>query len=431
MSDTPKQPSEDEADLPPEAAAVSPGGREGDRDASRQAGSAVRGSQGSASSPKPAAAPRRGGRGLGVLALLVALAALGLAGWPWWLAWQGEDDSGRLRSVLEEDLQREIATVTQQQRDRLERLAQEQRQQIETAVSAQDERSDERLQDLGRRLERSERELAALLARVESQTASLAEREQELEATVAGLRRAFTELAGQVQEASPPDTREWRIAEAAYLLRIANQRARLERDLEGASSLLAAADGILAELDDYSLVPVREALVEARAALAAQPAVDRVALYLELEALALEVDALPMQEPQFRPLGAGDEAAAEDSGLWATLERRLLGLFDFRLHRGEQVRPLLTPDASFWRHHNIRLRLSQAQLALLRGEQEVWTGSLNGVAAWIRELPDATELADEASALAKRPVRVSAPDISEPLKRLDALRRRVPMGANP
>lgn len=430
MSDTPKQPSEDEAELPAEAAAAS--SSQGSSEGSSDSGSEGRSPKaaGSRKSAKPEA-PRRGGGGLGAFALLVALGALGLAGWPWWLAWQGEDDSGRLRSALLEEMQNEIASVEQQQRERLARLEQDQQQRIETAISVQEQRAEERVENLRRRLDRSERELSALLASVESEASSLAEREQELEATVAGLRRAFSDLAGQVVEASPPDSREWQVAEAAYLLRIANQRARLERDLEGASNLLAAADDILAELDDYSLVPVREALVEARAALAAQPAVDRVALYLELESLGLAVDALPMQGPQFRQLEALDDAAAEDAGLLATLERRLGGLFDFRRHRGEQVRPLLTPDASFWRHHNIRLRLSQAQLALLRGEQEVWTGSLTGAAAWIRELPDASALADDAAALAARPVRVTAPDISEPLQRLDAVRRRVPMGANP
>lgn len=428
MSDTPKQPLEDETEGSAEAPAVS------------NAGSSGKGS-GSSPSGKPDA-PRRGGIGLAVFALLFALVALGLAGWPWWLAWQGEDGDGRLRAGLLEEMQAEIATVERQQRDRLARLEdeqrgrlasleQQQRQLLETAVSAQDDRAAERSEALRRRLDRSERELSTLLAEVESQADSLQERERELEAAVVGLRRAFSDLAGQVIEARPPDSREWRIAEAAYLLRIANQRARLERDLRGAHSLLSAADDVLADLDDYSLVPVREALVEARAALAAQPAVDRVALYLELEALALAVDALPMQGPEFRGLGAANDDPAESSGLLATLERRLEGLFDFRRHRGEQFRPLLTPDASFWRHHNIRLRLSQAQLALLRGEQEVWVGSLNGAAAWIREFPAGGELAEEVASLAHRPVRVLAPDISEPLRRLDAVRARVPMGANP
>jgi len=411
LSDTPKQPSEDEPESPAKAPAetISMGGGKGG---------------------KPDA-PRRGGRGLGAFALLVALAALGLAGWPWWLAWQGEDDTGRLRAGLLQEMEGQLASLDREQRERLAQLEQAQRALLESAVSDQDDRAEERVQALRQRLDRSERQLATLLDDVESQAASLQERERELEATVAGLRRAFSDLAGQVVEASPPDTREWRIAEAAYLLRIANQRARLERDLRGAHDLLAAADGVLSEIEDYSLVPVREALVDAKAALAAQPAVDRVALYLELESLALAVDALPMSRPEFRQPDMAEDTSVEDSGLLATLERRLRGLFDFRRHRGEQVRALLTPDASFWRHHNIRLRLSQAQLALLRGEQEVWAGSLTGAAAWIREFPDAAALADEAEALAERPVRVSAPDISEPLRRLDAVRTRVPMGANP
>ncbi|MCC5888836.1 MAG: uroporphyrinogen-III C-methyltransferase [Gammaproteobacteria bacterium] len=409
MSDTPKdrseEPAESPATSPPEDSGPPPSGKPGDA--------------------------RRGGGGLAALALLLALVALGLAGWPWWQAFQGDDDSGRLRAGLLSELQQRLDAANEEQRARLVRLEQETRQLLEDAVAASEDRAEETGQTLRRRLERGERDLASLLAEVESGAASLAERERELEATVAGLRRAFSDLAGQVVEARPPDTREWRIAEAAYLLRIANQRARLERDLRGAHDLLAAADDILSQLDDYSLVPVREALVQAKAALAAQPAVDRVVLYLELEAVALGVDALPIRGPEFRAADPATDAGADGAGVLAALERRLRGLFDFRRHRGEQIRPLLTPDGSFWRHHNIRLRLSQAQLALLRGQQEVWAGSLLGAEAWIREFPEAAELADEVAALAERPVRVTAPDISEPLRRLDAVRTRVPMAANP
>lgn len=410
MSDTPKQAGE----------AAEPGSVEGaEADAAKAPGS----------SPADQRQTRRG-NGLGGLALLLALIALGLAGWPWWLAWQGEEVGGRLGASQLAEWQDQRAAAEEEQRRRFQQMEQAQRQLMEAALAQRDDRAEEAAEALGRRLERSDRELARLLTEVQEQAEAVSVRERELEATVAGLRRAFSDLAGQVAQARPPDSREWRIAEAAYLLRIANQRARLERDLRGAHDLLAAADEILAELDDYSLVPVREALVEAKAALAAQPAVDRVGLYLELEAVALAVDALPMGTPEFskRDARTGED---ETAGVLAALERRLNALFDFRRHRGEQVRPLMTPDASFWRHHNIRLRLSQAQLGLLRGQQEVWSGSLAGAEAWIREFPEGGALADEVAALSQRPVRVIAPDISEPLRRLDSVRSRVPMGGQP
>lgn len=351
--------------------------------------------------------PRRGG-GIAFLALLIALLALGLAAWPWWLEFQGDDPAQRLRADLEDRLD----AAEQAQRSLLQRRLE----QAETSV-------DEAVHELRRRLERSERDLEATLAELEDRRREMRAREQELEEAVAGLRRAFTELAVDVAQAAPPDARTWRIAEAAYLLRIANQRARLERDVDGARMLLTAADAILAELDDYALVPVREALLEAKAALAAVPSVDRVGLYLELEAVALEVDGLPLALPAYEPTPVG---VTEDDTLASRVARRLGALFDFRMHRGERFRPLLTPDESFWWHHNLRLKLAQAQLALLRGDQTLWNASLAAAADLAEAREGAAAAAVSLRALAERPVKGVAPDISEPLRRLESVQRHRP-----
>lgn len=426
MSDSPKPPQDDgNTEDGVSGSAESAGASAG---ASAQASTeTVSGAGETRGHTESAAPPRRPGRGPAWLALLLALLALGLAGWPWWQAWLGVDVDSEQQAALAE-LEQTLAASRDDQQQRLAELEERQQRRIEAAVASEAEAIEALGEDLQRRLRRADERLEAALDEAERRADELARRERELEETVAGLRRAFADLAGEVGAATPPDSREWRVAEAAYLLRIANQRARLERDLRGARDLLAAADAILAELDDYSLVPVREALVEAKAELAALPEVDRVALYLELQALALALDAVPLRGPEFR---RQPQEVAGDSSLLTTLERRFAALFDFRRHRSEALPVLLTPDASFWWHHNLRLTLSQAQLALLRGEQEVWEGSLTVAADWLRQHPEAAELAVTAEALAARPVRVSAPDISEPLRRLDAARKRVPLGAQP
>ncbi len=421
MSDTPNDPTKPDGDADADGSAVTDGPEDTQPAAVE------------ADEPPPPPRPARGGRGLALLALLLAVVALGASAWPWWLAWRGEDDTGRMRADLEARVDQRFGDLEQEQRDRQQEQLAGQREQRERLEQRLDERAAElasEAESMRRRLERTDREVSALRDEVEERAESLLARERELESTVAGLRRAFSELAGDVAKAAPPDSREWRIAEAGYLLRIANQRARLERDIRGAHALLAAADGVLAEIEDFSLVPVREALVEAKAELAAQPAVDRVALYLELESIALSIDAMPLQPPEFRPPPAATQAARED-GWWPAVERRLLALFDFRRHRDDPIRPLMTPDASFWWHHNVRLRLSQAQLALLRGDQEVWEASLLDAANWVREQPEFDVVSSNLEALSERAVRVTAPDISEPLRRLERLRVRVPTELSP
>ena len=56
-------------------------------------------------------------------------------------------------------------------------------------------------------------------------------------------------------------------SEVEYLLRLANQRLQLERDVEGAAALLRTADARLEEANNPALVPVRRAIAEELAAL--------------------------------------------------------------------------------------------------------------------------------------------------------------------
>jgi uroporphyrin-3 C-methyltransferase len=240
---------------------------------------------------------------------------------------------------------------------------------------------------------------------------------------------------------SPVDDVQWRLAEAAYLLRVANLRARMEGDRQGAEALLRAADELLAELDDYGLFPVREAIAAALAALRAAPAVDRVGLYLEIESLGERIDGLPVDTREYAagdvapgaapapptptPAPEADGAADRVDGLIA----RFTSLVDFRRNRAEPVRPLLAPQETAFLRHNLALKLEQAQLALLEGDQAVWEDALTESRRWIATWfeagdADVVALGEALDRLVLEQVAVSPPDISAPLTELRRLRGR-------
>lgn len=346
----------------------------------------------------PAAAPPEPGPSrapflVAVLALLVALGAAGAAAWPWWQARRGQDPASALAA----------------------------------RVGELEARLDERVAAITAAADRAEASASALRAELEGLEAR--------EASFAELREAFAELSAEVAGTRPVDEPRWRIAEAHYLLRIADQRARMERDPEGARSLLEAADAILAELDEYGLFPVREAIADALAALRARGGVDRVGLYLELEALEARVDALPAGRPEFAPAAdraAEETAVADDAqadGALRALGERVSGLFDFRVHRDAPIRPLAAPDEVTLLRHNLRLKLEQAQLALLRGDGTVWSDALADAARWVRsgfdgEAAQTRAFADALARLAAARVALQIPDVSEPAAVLEALRGR-------
>lgn len=358
-------------------------GRHGDDDGDTATASGA-GSAAAASGARhtPPAVPSRGpGRLLGGAALLVALAALGAAGYLYYeLIHRGMVDTVAHRLAVAE---REVADVDAA----LERLAEADRRQ-QSALAEFRER-----------------------------------REAELAATEEALRASLDRVARQ----APPSTAEWQRAEVQYLLRIANHRLLMERDVAGALRLLQAADGILADLDDFALHPVRAALADEIAALEGVQGADVQGLFLRLEALKRDLDALPLRLPEYpaapEPAAAAAAAAeSEASGFWAALEERFAGML--RLRRFEdEVRPLLSPDEAVYLELNLRLMLERAQLAALRREQLVYQESLATAAEWIRRYLNtdgarAQRLLAEIESMQALDLERSLPDISGSLNAL-------------
>lgn len=237
----------------------------------------------------------------------------------------------------------------------------------------------------------------------------------------AQMKAAEERIAGAVNELAiqaPPSSREWKIAEVAYLLRIANHRLLMERDTEGALQLLHAADTILVELDDFGLYPVRARLADEILALQSVESNDVQGLYLRLEAVKGELERLPLKIPAYLEARAQEQAPAVDTE--ATLWQRFLAQFaDYmRIRRVEgEVRPLLAPDEAVYLELNLRLMLERAQLAALRREQVIYQQSLASAGDWLTEYLDAGEprvkrMIGELEELARVNLNLTLPDIS-------------------
>ena len=78
---------------------------------------------------------------------------------------------------------------------------------------------------------------------------------------------------------------DWLLSEAAYLIRLANQRLQVERSIENPLAILENVDNIFVQLNDPELIPVRRALAEDIAALRMTSKIDREGIFLEVEAI--------------------------------------------------------------------------------------------------------------------------------------------------
>ncbi|MFG6158498.1 uroporphyrinogen-III C-methyltransferase [Halomonas sp. 1390] len=290
------------------------------------------------------------------------------------------------------------------------------------------------------KLEAQQQRLAALPADVASQSAlddletqlqsAESERDAALESTLSSLRGEFDDYRGSVDETldrvldelsreQDTDERDWLHAEAAYLLRLANQRLLLERDVEGAAALLRTADARLREADNPALVPVRREIASELAALEAVPTVDRTGLYLALNAQQELIAGQPLAQDIEEMTADATIEEAPTGGWQQQLSRfgnELKGLVTVRKH-DEALEALIAPEQESYLRQSVRLVLEQSQLALLKEEQALYEASLDKALTLIRGYYD-TDAAGVQSVIARleelkqRSIRPELPDIS-------------------
>lgn len=222
---------------------------------------------------------------------------------------------------------------------------------------------------------------------------------------------------------------DWMLAEAEYLLHLANQRLELEDDYQGALRLLESTDDLLAKTDAAGVHPIREALAEEILALRTTDPVDRTGIHLQIEAAMgmipdlgegeraeISRDAIAPEEGSISPDG--------DAGLW----QQLLGILDrmvsFRRVDGP-TQALLTPEQETQAQLHLQLMFEQAAAALLRGEDSVYRRTLGRAEKWLdRWYNESNRTAETLSELIRelreQPVSVTPPDIGDSLSLLKA-----------
>ncbi len=347
-------------------------------------------------SDKPAPAPpvkRRGGF-IAWLALLIALALVGAAGY----------------SLLEAQ-KREAALV-----DRLVGLESR----AETKQDDADGLARQLRGELGDGVARLEEQLVSDVARLESLAAEQTAALERVDALIA-------EQRAELARFSASDREDWLLAEAEYLLRLANQRLIMTGDVAAAQALLNSADAVLRELDDVALHGARGAVAADIAALRAVPRIDTEGVYLRLAALieqagSLVIFQMPDVEAQPDPEPADDWQGRLRQGY----ESALLKLSDYIIIRRRDVpmQALMDPQWEGLVRQNLRMLLEQTQVALLSGNQVLYNESLQRAEHWAGEFIESDEAAAQAvvreiTELRAMTIAVDLPDISRSLRAVD------------
>ena len=243
----------------------------------------------------------------------------------------------------------------------------------------------------------SDQKIEQLSVVLEQTTASIAQTREAENTAIADLGASFevateqlrTELRAELNEGLGTSGEDWLLAEVEYLIRLANQRVLMERDVSGALSLLSSADEIVEQTSGIAAYELRESLAYDIANLKAVSDLDTDGIFLSLSAMASQVPELRRKQPELSSPrqtqvenGEAQNFYQQFISLVSNIFGRVLNSVDYR-RDGVAITPLLPPKEEYYLRQNLILKFEMAQLALLRNDQPVYHTSLSEAKLWI------------------------------------------------
>ena len=291
-----------------------------------------------------------------------------------------------------------------------------------SAVNGELQSKSTQLQSLQTSQAGMDKELSLLRLRLQSTEQAMAAEEPRWK-EIAAIKASLEEINSKLGR----NTMAWRLAEVEYLLSVANQRLILQRDSKTALAALHSADQQLRSLADPALVPVREAIASEVSALQAVSEPDVVGMVAILNSLTKAVETLPLLDtaPKRPSLEEGAGQKYRDLhwrdlplAIWQDLKSLV------RIRRVDQpAEPLLPPQEEVNLRQNLRLKLEQVKLSLLRGETPLYRQQLATAGEWLtayfdREASAVQAMQQNLEQLGKVELRPELPDISLSLRLL-------------
>lgn len=186
------------------------------------------------------------------------------------------------------------------------------------------------------------------------------------------------------------DLSKWRLAEAQYLVRLANDSVQFEYNSVLASILLKRAQQIMQNADDAAVFAIQKSLAADIANVETVQSVNTTTLYLDLTGLNAQIDQLSLPAS---PLNAKDTSAAtmpalaNDTSWWrAGLDRSWQALSKIVIVRynGSNALPLVLPEEKLFLYQNLHAQMESAMWALLHRNSAVYQASLTRAINWIQ-----------------------------------------------
>lgn len=183
----------------------------------------------------------------------------------------------------------------------------------------------------------------------------------------------------RISEISGRRPSDWLLAEADYLVRMAGRKLWLERDSSTAILMLQTADQRLADINDPSLIPIRELVANDIVNVQQMNQVPTTAIALKITGLIKSVDNLPLAMvtlPDAEDSAVNEELTDSVDDWRANLYRSWRKIADDFVsvrRRTDSIQPLMSAQQQWLTREKLKHYLWQSQTALLSNDQVLFS----------------------------------------------------------
>lgn len=300
-------------------------------------------------------------------------------------------------------------------------------------------KGDMRMIELTKQISGYQAQLAAIQAHLSNIEAEIESKDEQYQKSLADLSRQqdekledlnqeFGDGLLQVQRQLGKTRGDWLIADAEYLLSVANQRLHLMGDVNTTQEALMAADQRLRESGDAAAFKVREQIAKELASLKSVSVPDIVGIYATIDMLQDQAEKLVLIKPytgkkrvasgeiHHHAQGSGDSHALLDKAL-----KQLQGVVTLR-HTDQEIKEILTPEEAQFIRQQLRVKLELVKVGLVQQNEALYKSSIADVKAWLQQNfindNEARHFGTELDRLGTINLRSQFPDISQSLKML-------------
>lgn len=259
------------------------------------------------------------------------------------------------------------------------------------------------------------------LGQTQNRVNQLAANNRQLNESLVSTQEKIKALSGRQKQ-------DWMLAEASYLIKIAQLQLTLQKDKTTAIQLLKTADSRIIEIADNSLLPIRQAIAKDLSDLSLILEPDLVGLSFSLDAINKQVPNLEIVALQFDPLQKKHEQplVEEEEGFeFSKVYDKFLSDFVVIKDHSEPVKPLMTADQRANLNSNIQLAIQQAQIALAQGNESLFRLNIENAVLWMGEFfkqdDKSKELISQLNQLKIQPIEVNYPNALNAKKALDEI----------